>query len=349
MPQRGVTLAEVEAAVQSLRAAARPVTARSVRHALGDRGSLTTLAAHLRAVRKQEAEQEAEDEVRPRLALPDALAEGLMRGAERHWAELNDAAQAIAEQAEAQAQERVAAAREAEHEARATAEGARAAEARTAETLAETERALKALRKEHVTLVEEHRDLGVALRVVEERERGAEALAAERKETIEQRDALLARAQDERNEARDALERYRSEAAVRERTLTERMVEAEKARREAEAASEQIRTRIGDVESALKRERVKRDAAVAQCEEFRKILDAERQEHAHTETELATLRERCDALSASLERSERHGHAITAALERAEERALQAHAALESELRRATRGRPEAPGANDVD
>ena len=48
MPQRGITVTEVENAMQSLLAAGRVASVRSVRHALGDRGSLTTIAQHIR-------------------------------------------------------------------------------------------------------------------------------------------------------------------------------------------------------------------------------------------------------------------------------------------------------------
>ena len=349
MPQRGVTLAEVEAAVQGLRAAARPVTARSVRHALGDRGSLTTLAVHLRAVRKQEAEQAADDESRPRLAIPDALAEGLVRGAERHWAELNDAAQAIVAQAQARAEERVAAASEAEHQAKAAEEGARAAQARTAATLTETERALETLRRDHAALVKQHRDLEATLGLAEERRRGAEALSAERKDAIEQRDALLARAQGELGEARSALERHRSEDAARKGALIERLAETEKARREAADATEQIGARLGDTESALERVNAERDEAIGRYEEFRNLLDVERRAHARTESEVAALGERCESLGRALDRSERQGQTIIAALERAEERAARAQAVLEACVEGAVRRESATPEPDDVD
>ena len=349
MPQKGVTLADVEAAVQALRAAAQPVTARSVRRALGDRGSLTTLAAHLRSVRKQEAEQNAEDEARPRLALPDALAEGLVRGAERHWAELNDAAQAIVAQAQAQAQERVTAAYEAEDKAREAEKGARAAEARTAQTLVETVHTLEALRGDHATLVEEHRQLGVALRLAEERGRGAEALAAERKEALEQGEARLAWTQGELVEVRQTLERHRAEAIARERELTARTTEAQNACRIAEEATEEIRTRLGRVEPALERARAEREEAILTLEETQKVLDAERQAHLRTEKELVSLRERCEALGRALERSERHGETIAAALRRVEERAGRAQAALEAGVRAAARRGADAPGISSVD
>ena len=328
MPQHGVTLVEVEATVQALRAAARPVTTRSVRHALGDRGSLTTLSTHLRTVRQREAEQE--DEARSRLALPDAVVEGLVRGAERYWAEINDAAEAIVAQAQAQAQERVDAARGAAREAREAEEGSRAAQAKTAETLAETERAFEALRAAHDALEEEHRGLEVTLGLAEERARGAEELAAERKEAIAQRDALLSRTQGELMETREALEGHRAEAAARESEHSKRVAEVESERRTAEAAGEQLRVRLGAMESALDRVTTEREEAIASCEESRKLRDTERRAQAQTERELATFRERCDGLARTLERSEGYGHTLTAALERAEERAAQAQAALEA-------------------
>ena len=328
MPQHGVTLVEVEAAVQALRAAARPVTTRSVRHALGDRGSLTTLSTHLRTVRQREAEQEGES--RPSLALPDAVVEGLVRGAERYWAEINDAAEAIVAQAQAQAQERVDAARGAAREAREAEEGARAAQAKTTKTLAETEGALEALRAAHDALEEEHRALEVTLGLAEERARGAEELAAERKEAIAQRDALLSRTQGELTQTREALEGHRAEAVTRESEHSQRITVLESAHRAAEAAGAQLRVRLDEMESALDRVSTEREEAIANCEESRKLRDTERRAHAQTERELATFRERCDGLARALERSESHGHTLTAALERAEERVAQAQTALEA-------------------
>ena len=337
MPKRGVTLAEVEAAVQALRAAASTVTTRNVRQALGERGSLTTLVTHLRVVRQREAEQEAEGTAHGGLVLPDPVVEGLVRGAERHWAALNDAAEAIVAEAQAQAQDRVEVAREAERQARMAEEGARAAQGRTAATLVETERALEALRAAHTTLVEEHRGLRVALGLAEERGRGAESLATERKEAIEQRDAVLARTQGELGEVRDALEHHRAEAATRERTLTEGIARADNARREEEDAAGQLRVRLGEVESALEQVRAERDETIGRCEESQNMLDAERRAHARTESELATFKERCAALGRALERSEHHGLAIAAALDRSEERAARTQALLEAQARGAVR------------
>ena len=328
MPQRGVTLTDVEEAMVSLLASGRAVSARNVRHALGDRGSLTTIVGHMREIRaREEAQGIAQNSVHGP-ALPDPVVQGLVIGAQKHWEALNDAAESIIELAQARAAKQVEAASNAENDAKAKAAEARAEQAKTATALAETQAALEALRTAHTALTEEHRARGVALDLGLERQRGAESLAAERRDTIEKTATALERTNAELAEARAALERVRTETDARERGLMQRIAAAEDKHRETEQALVQVREQLSHAEIALKQATGNQASMRRVLKETREALDAERSEHARTTNDLATHRERCDGLRSALAQSEGHSQSLAAMLERANERAAAAEAAL---------------------
>ena len=330
MVQRGVTLADVDDAIASLVASGRAVSARSVRHALGDRGSLTTIARHLRAIRAREDEQRVISGSGSGPALPDPVVQGLILGAQKHWDALNDAAESIIDQEQARAAERVEAARDAEQAAKAEAAAACAEQAKAATALAETQSELEALRPAHAALVEEHRSLGVTLELNLERQRGAESLAEERRGVIENTTAALERTTSELNAARTALERARTEAVARERGLMEQLAAQEGKRGEAEQALAHVRGELRGAESQLERARADRISIERVLEETREALDSEQSRHAATARDLATHRERCDGLRTALSQSQNHSRSLAGMLERATERAAAAEAALQA-------------------
>ena len=86
MPRTGVSLDDVAQSIHSLEKAGLNPSIRLIREKLG-KGSLTTIAEHKRAYEADRAEGPGE-------ALPDPIARGLIAGAQRHWQELVDAAQA---------------------------------------------------------------------------------------------------------------------------------------------------------------------------------------------------------------------------------------------------------------
>ena len=328
MPQRGVTLNDVEEAMDSLVASGRAVSARNVRHALGDRGSLTTIVGHMREVRAREAEQRITSDHAPATALPDPVLQGLILGAHKHWDALNDAAESIIEQERTRAAAQVQAASDAERDATAEAAAARAERESTATALAASEAELEALRTAHTTLGEEHRARGVALELGLERQRGSESLAEERRATIENTTAALERTGAELDDTRAALERARTEAEARERGLMDRIAAAQGQYREAEQALAHVREQLSHAEIALEQTRSEQASMRGALEETRGTLDAERREHADTARDLATHRERCDGLRSALAQSLRHSRTLAAMLDRANERAAAAEAAL---------------------
>ena len=328
MPQRGVTLIDVEEAMHSLVASGRPVSARNVRHALGDRGSLTTIVGHLRAVRAREAEHRITSDHAPGSALPDPVLQGLILGAQKHWDALNDAAESIIEQERTRAAAQVQTASDTERDATAEAGAARAEQERTATALAASEAELEALRTAHTTLAEAHRARGVALELGLERQRGSESLAEERRATIENTTAALERTGAELDDTRAALERARTEADARGRGLMDRIAAAQGQYREAEQALAHIREQLSHAATELEEARSEQASMRGALEQTRGTLDAERREHADTARDLATHRERCDGLRSALAQSEGHSQSLAAMLERANERAAAAEAAL---------------------
>ena len=328
MPKRGVTLVNVEEAMDSLVASGRAVSARNVRHALGDRGSLTTIVGHMREIRAREAEQRITSDHAPATALPDPVLQGLMLGAHKHWDALNDAAESIIEQERTRAAAQVEAASDAERGARAEAAAARAEQERTATALAASEAELEALRAAHTTLAEEHRARRVALELGLERQRGTESLAEERRATIENTTAALERTGAELDDTRAALERARTDADARERGLMDRIAAAQGRYREAEQALAHVGEQLSHAEIALEQATGVQASMRRVLEETHEALDAERSGHARTANDLATHRERGDGLRSALAQSEGHSQSLAAMLERASERAAAAEAAL---------------------
>ena len=331
MPQRGVTVNDVEEAMDALIASGEPVNVRNVRRALGDRGSLTTLVAHMREVRARDTVHDLSAGPTPGRALPDPVLQGLMLGARKHWDALNNAADAIIEQARTQAADRVEAARAAERDARAEADTAHVERDATAAALAQTETELEALRSAHATLAEEHRARGIALELSLERERGAESLAEERRDTIESTTATLERTAGELDRARAALDRLRTEADARERGLTERVTAADAKYREAEQALVQLREQLSHAVAEREQSSVEKASMRHALGEMQTALDAERSEHVATARELAAYTERCDGLRSTLAQSRDHAQSLAAMLERANERAVAAESALRTE------------------
>ena len=328
MPQRGITVNEVEDAMQTLLSAGRVASIRNVRHALGDRGSLTTITRHIREVRARDEEAGVLTGPAQGPALPDPVAQGLLLGAEKHWSALNDAAEAIVAQAQARATEQVEAAESNERDAKANAATARAELERSARALRETQADLETLRATHAALAEEHRSLGNTLELTSERQKGAESLAEERRIALENRTAALSRVECEVATVRGELDQARAEATARERDLTRRAAESERRRRDVEEELLRARSRTQELEAELELARASLETNDRSLDETRNVLEAERLEHARTAGELAVERERCEGFRKTLAQSEAHSRTLAEMLERAHERVASAEAVL---------------------
>ena len=330
MPQRGVTLGDVEEAMRSILAAGGTVSARNVRQALGDRGSLTTIVARMREVRTREEEHRIAASPAGGPALPDSVVQGLVLGAQKHWEALNDAAQAIIEQAQAHAARQVQEARDGERDARAAEQAARAEQEQTAATLAGTTADLDELRAVHTAFVEEHRARGVALELALERHKGAETLAEERRESLAKAAAALARTEIELKDVREAHASARTDADTRERSLVQRVAAAEDRYGDAEHELADTRSLLSRIEAEIEQVKDERASMSGMLDEARAALDAERREHSRTAADLATFRERCDGLRRAIAQTEGHARSLAAMLERANERAAKAEAELQT-------------------
>ena len=100
MPRTGVRYDDVVESIHILEKAGLNASIRNIRERIG-KGSLTTIAEHKR-------EYELSTASTPREALPDAIAKGLMKGAETYWQELVDAAEAEIAKVQESANETVA-------------------------------------------------------------------------------------------------------------------------------------------------------------------------------------------------------------------------------------------------
>lgn len=105
MPRAGITFDDVKAAVSELENRGESVTQLAVRKALGDTGSLTTIGAHLRALRKERAEVQG-----PPRQVPSELTQTLEQSVTSLWTRAQELARADIDAIRQAAQERVEAA-----------------------------------------------------------------------------------------------------------------------------------------------------------------------------------------------------------------------------------------------
>lgn len=284
MARTGVTREAVSDAVERLRRAGRDVTVRAVREALGDTGSLKTIADHLRAVRAAETE-------RGTVALPDPLLRRLAEGATEYWAELADAAEAIA----TEASDRAAA------EVRAAAAEREAAERRAARACEEL-----AAHKGTIAALERHlQETTSALTEAREREAATELTLATCRERSDALANRLAGA-DKLLEARSAeLEREREQAAIARRAARDEderraAEEAERDRRQRHEHERALRTVTDELAGARERLRTS-DAARQRLETENEALRSERDAGRVALAAREQSLERAQARAASLE------------------------------------------------
>ena len=86
--------------------------------------------------------------------------------------------------------------------------------------------------------------------------------------------------------------------------------------------------RTQELEAELERERASLTSIGSSLDETRRLLEAERLEHARTAGELAIQRVRCEGFRQTLAQSEAHSQALAEMLERVNERVASAEAAL---------------------
>ena len=198
-----------------------------MRHALGDRGSLTTIVGHLRAVRAREAEHRITSDHAPATALPDSGAPG----ADARSPQALGRAQrcgGIHHRAGTNARRRTSAGGERRRAQRERRGGRGTRRAGTHDHGACSERRPSSRRCAPRTPPSPKRTAhaGSLWSSGLERQRGSESLAEERRATIENMTAALERTVAELDDTRAALERARTEAEARERGLMDTIAAA---------------------------------------------------------------------------------------------------------------------------
>lgn len=300
MPRTGVTAKDVADAARHLEKAGMPPTIRNIRERLG-KGSLSTIAAHKRTF-------EAERHEGPGPALPDAIAEQLLKGAQNFWQELVDAAsqeiEAVRQQTEADIAKRDQQLEEADNELSSLMDkiGAHVASIQQLEQTINDQ--ASAIKKQNEELRAQAVELGQvnAKRdsLTEQRDTLRHELA-QSNESLTNRHAECARL-NERLE-RDAVEAAKDKTALQKHfneykdrlvTMSDEVREANKARRSAEKATVTAEEKAGSVKKEavrlhkeledahdetrfltekLGQARGERDAIAQQSEEHRRQLD----------------------------------------------------------------------------
>lgn len=321
MSEGAITREEFDEAIEEVIASGDNLSQRNVRRALGDRGSMSTINRWLRDHRKAQQQIAIDMGTIRGPALPDSIAQGLIAGAERYWAELGEIYEDMVAQIERQHAQAM---REQKEKARAARDAAQAAAAARKAAEAESEqlrKRLEHLEAAHRTLEEAHHARGVALELAEERKAGAERLAEERRDTME-RDAA-ARARAER-----ALERASAEHEEILRSLRGTLAERETTLEERAAA-------LARAKEQLKRAQATARQHATSVVDLNRVLEDERAQRAATHSELNTYRERCAGLADALAKTETQVQGLMDALQRRSAREAEAeseHEAAEQRL-----------------
>ena len=299
MGRRGVSRDAVEEAHDALVAAGLAPSVRTVREKLGDTGSLTTIAGHLRAIELDRADG-------PGPALPDALVRGLVAGAAELWRDVAAAADAQVETINASAAAKVT-----------------AAEAERGEAVA------KAADARH--------ELGASRAMIAslERQVGEASARADRLETRLDEAQSAVRAADTdasgRREERDALEH--------ELELTRARAEAERAALDAQRAGlaariDELQAAL-ETEQRLRAEETRAlgqraDAHAARAAELATSLARSEERLAAAAARAEQASERADRVeSAALQGARRHERAMSELVEARRKDLIACHARLE--------------------
>lgn len=191
---------------------------RHIREQLGNKGSLTTIAEHKR-------DFEAERADGPTEALPDALTQGLLKGAKVHWAELVEAAQADIDRAESAAAEAVTAAQAAEVAALEERDTLRDRLGESQATLGERDKSLSTLHTEYDALSKAHQQQSIRLATVTESMKAATVRADERLTQINKANQDLAKADTEQQRLNDRIDTQANDHARETATLREQIAD----------------------------------------------------------------------------------------------------------------------------
>lgn len=325
MPREGVTLGQVEEAIEALTAAHQPTSIRRVRAELGE-GSLTTIANHIRELTRQR--QVAHVSLQgDQPALPDPVVKQLFAGAASTWDQLLDAAEGFIAEADNAADEKVATADLAAQQAIALRDDVEAHNTVLSEALAQTQAEFHALTQAHDTLTSDHQT-GVTDRAAAHTQiEGLNALVAELKHhntqlttDVNNADQRTARAQDQLTGAEAA--HQDTVAALRAEMTKDRQAVEEERERETQRADtlqQQVATRDQAVAALSAEHTAEGDAHQRTRAEHQRVMEEldqrSRECYAHA-TQCAQLEERLTAAAAALTQAQDSAAAVIAEKDR---------------------------------
>ena len=282
MPRTGVSYDDVVQSIHILEKAGLNPSIRNIRERIG-KGSLTTIAEHKR-------EYEIANADTPREALPDAIAKGLMKGAEAYWQELVEAAEA-----EIQTVRDGAEASRLDAERRLESTEAALSEAR--ESVSDSSLRIDQLQSELATANEQRVALEGQLSVQQAENQGLATRVADL-------EAQLAKSDDERVAVLERL----NEASGNSERLSERLENNATRHAAKQAASSKELAEIGERlarrDAAL--EEARRDATAANEElaEMRREKASLQKALSHAEAAAAAAQQSCEQLTRDVTKAE---------------------------------------------
>lgn len=312
MPREGVTLGQVEEAIEALTAAHQPTSIRRVRAELGE-GSLTTIANHIRELTRQRqvAHGPFGSDRANQPALPDPVVKQLFAGAASTWEQLLDAAEGFIAEAAQAADEKVAAADLAAQQAIALRDDVDAHNTVLSEALAQSQAEFRALSQAHDTLTSDHQARLIELAAAHTKIEGLHELVAELKHNnaqlttaMKNADQRTARAQDQLTAAEQA--HQDTVAACRAEMAKDRQaVEGERDRetQRADTLQQQVVTLDKEVAALSAQHTAECEAHQRTRSERQRVmdeLDERTRERDEVATHRAQLEERLTASAAAL-------------------------------------------------
>ncbi len=313
MPREGITLGQVEDAIDALAAAGHPTSYRRIRAQIGE-GSLTTIANHVKTLAQQRQDHPTADG--QRVPLTDAVQQALFAGAASTWDELLAAAEDIIAAAHTAADDKVATAQVAAEQSQQARDQAEASNDQLAEALAALQSERDILQHGFESLTEAHRALESERVAAQTRIEGLNELVAALKRTIEQltADVKNADGRTERAQAQmataeqahqDAIATLRAEWAA-DRDVIEQQRDDESAR--ADTVQQQmaaLNLDVANVTARLAAECDAHDVTRSALQQAEQALDARREE-CHTRATAVAQRDEQLAAAEAARQQEKH-------------------------------------------
>ncbi|MGI9286400.1 MAG: DNA-binding protein [Pseudomonadales bacterium] len=324
MPREGITLGQVEEAIEALVAAGHPTSYRRIRAQLGE-GSLTTIANHVKTLAQHRQADPTVDG--QRVPLTDAVQQALVSGAESTWAQLLAAAEDIIAEAHVAADEKIETAQTAAVQSEEARDQAEARNVQLAEALAALQTERDALQHRIESLTDAQRALESELVGAQTRTEGLNELVAALKRTLEQQTIDIKNA-DRRTERvqgqvataaqahEDAIATLRAEGAAERDAIAQQRDDEGRRADSLQQRVAALDTDFAKLSAQRTAERDAHDATRAALQQAEHDLDARREECHTRATAVAQRDEQLAAAEATRQQEKNHFAALIAEKDR---------------------------------